>query len=213
MAKLAKELSGGVKRVMPVSNLHTRTGEKDSVDRCVSGPLHFERREEVDAEPVETEDRIVCDACPFCWDACLNSECSKCSVKREKPNVSGSPVAHSATTDRVVFCGNSAHKKYTPCQIRRHNHADSAWLLVGDTIYDATSYVSKHPGGVSSILRKSGGQADCARDMAFHSKQAIKIWKKNRVGKLTKCPGSQGDFNDPSRDSDNCGTSEQCVIS
>jgi cytochrome b involved in lipid metabolism len=63
---------------------------------------------------------------------------------------------------------------------------ESAWLVVGDTIYDATDYLSTHPGGKQSILKKSGG-VDCSVDMEFHSRKAIGMMKRKKVGKLVKC--------------------------
>jgi cytochrome b involved in lipid metabolism len=73
------------------------------------------------------------------------------------------------------------------CQVRRHNHAESCWLVAGDTIYDATNYVAIHPGGTDSILRKAGGATDCTRDMQFHSKASKQMWKKYKVGQLRPC--------------------------
>mmetsp|Transcript_39573 Transcript_39573/g.80735 ORF Transcript_39573/g.80735 Transcript_39573/m.80735 type:complete len:201 (-) Transcript_39573:404-1006(-) len=116
----------------------------------------------------------TCDACPFCRDSCNDPFCSTCKDKKEGPG--------------QIHPGN-LEETYTMCEIQRHNHAGSAWLLAGDIIYDATSYVACHPGGAQSILRKSGGSSDCSKDMSFHSKGAIKIWKKNRVGRLRPCPG------------------------
>jgi cytochrome b involved in lipid metabolism len=78
------------------------------------------------------------------------------------------------------------------CEIRRHNTEQSCWLVAGDTIYDATSYISQHPGGATSILKKSGGVADCSEDLMFHSKNGRKVWKKYVVGKVKKCPGPDG---------------------
>lgn len=73
-------------------------------------------------------------------------------------------------------------------ELRRHDHADSAWILVGDAIYDATSYVRSHPGGMAVILKKAGGKADCTEDLRFHSGHAQRTWKKHRVGTLIRDP-------------------------
>mmetsp|Transcript_14369 Transcript_14369/g.30737 ORF Transcript_14369/g.30737 Transcript_14369/m.30737 type:complete len:174 (-) Transcript_14369:215-736(-) len=87
------------------------------------------------------------------------------------------------------FCPTlDKEKTYTMCQIRKHNHANSAWILVGDTIYDATPYIRNHPGGMAAILRKSGGAVDCTEDLSFHSKRAQKEWKRFKVGTLRPCP-------------------------
>uniref|UniRef100_A0A7S4J744 Cytochrome b5 heme-binding domain-containing protein n=1 Tax=Odontella aurita TaxID=265563 RepID=A0A7S4J744_9STRA len=219
MAKLPNEVSGRVsKGVVPATNSSglADMDVRDSADRSGAGPLHCETHIS-GAGPQKIDSGHHCDACPFCWDVCSYEGCTKCSAKRGKLTapVLVSNTKCSSQLGRSIFCEKPENRKYTPCQLRRHNHADSAWLLVGERIYDATSYVSQHPGGKSSILRKSGGKADCEKDMTFHSKNAIKIWKRNEVGKLTKCPGFLGDFGDNSvnRESDICGASEQCVIS
>jgi cytochrome b involved in lipid metabolism len=75
------------------------------------------------------------------------------------------------------------------CQVRRHNHADSAWIVADGVIYDVTQYLSRHPGGADCILRKAGGVKDCATDLQFHSKHGRKAWEQYRVGTLRKCAG------------------------
>jgi cytochrome b involved in lipid metabolism len=125
--------------------------------------------------PVKTDsssqtdsDATVCDACPHCDDCCENSGCFSCNRKSVCM-----PCCPEAT--------------YTMCQVRRHNHEKSAWLVAGDRIYDATPFLKTHPGGSRSILRKAGGVADCSADMQFHSKSGVKMWKKAEVGKLVPC--------------------------
>lgn len=86
---------------------------------------------------------------------------------------------------------SSNTKTYIPitkCQLKQHNNAQSGiWLLCGTTVYDATNYIEHHPGGVKSILRKSGGVVDCTKDMGFHSPSAVKLWKKMQIGYLVPC--------------------------
>lgn len=142
-----------------------------------------------DCSPVGAE----CNACPCCIDRCTNENCSACATKSLKSSFPSRPF-FGAPDDEIY---------YTLCQLRRHNHKDSAWLLVGDTIYDATDYIAKHPGGMTSILKKSGGKVDCIVDFEFHSKKARKLWKQYKVGKLCPCPSQQSNF----------GTDEKCTIS
>ena len=135
----------------------------------------------------------ACDACPNCADRCGNVNCQTCANKSPK-----------TAPPSTMFLGRADDEKYyTSCQLRRHDHAASAWLLVGDTIYDSTEYMAKHPGGMTSILKKSGGKVDCSVDFEFHSKGARKTWRKYKVGKLCPCPSQQSHF----------GTGEQCTIS
>jgi cytochrome b involved in lipid metabolism len=124
----------------------------------------------------------VCDSCPHCGDQCCEIVCSSCSGDRTGP------------VCLQYRPGQPPLRYYTKCQVRRHNHEESAWLVAGDTIYDATSYLHRHPGGLESILRKSGGAADCTQDFEFHSKGASKILKNLVVGKLRRCPCEGGEI-------------------
>lgn len=81
---------------------------------------------------------------------------------------------------------------YTICQVRRHCTAESAWLVAGDAIFDATEYMAHHPGGVDAILRKAGGVVDCTEDLLFHSRSGRMMWQKYMVGKLVPCTSKQG---------------------
>ena len=86
--------------------------------------------------------------------------------------------------DRVTTTATTTNSYYTLTEVRTHNTIESAWILVGNTIYDVTTYISDHPGGASSILRKCGGSVDCTRDFNFHSKRARREWKRYKVGIL-----------------------------
>jgi cytochrome b involved in lipid metabolism len=64
----------------------------------------------------------------------------------------------------------------------------SAWIVAGQDIYDVTEYMNIHPGGSTSLLKKSGGLVDCTRDLNFHSKRGQKLWQQYHVGKVIPCP-------------------------
>mmetsp|Transcript_23855 Transcript_23855/g.57521 ORF Transcript_23855/g.57521 Transcript_23855/m.57521 type:complete len:177 (-) Transcript_23855:70-600(-) len=134
-----------------------------------------------------------CDACPYCRDTCENTEsCVSC----QKKNLQCRGPANNSWFMDALYCicsnphsqENRQSRTYTMCQLRRHNHANSAWILVGNTIYDATPYIRSHPGGMEAILRKSGGAVDCTEDLHFHSKRAQKEWRRFKIGTLCPCP-------------------------
>jgi len=136
-----------------------------------------------------------CDACLYCNDTCSNVDCIACHKKRNTaladspgPETSWLMGALSSICPKIDSPDNDHSRTYTMCQVRRHNRPDSAWILVGRDIYDATPYIRSHPGGMEAILRKSGGAADCAEDLRFHSKRAQREWRKFRVGTLCSCP-------------------------
>lgn len=88
-------------------------------------------------------------------------------------------------------CSNAGYSctttTYSFHEVSKHNTEESAWLLVGDDIFDVTEYLARHPGGKESILRKSGGIADCSEDFFFHSKRGRSLWKSCYIGKIRKC--------------------------
>ena len=142
----------------------------------------------------------TCDACPHCADVCADPFCRDCSAKKKAQHVV------SSTT-----CNNDDDiPTYTPCQVRRHNHEASAWLVCGTDIYDATPFIERHPGGMNSMLRRAGGAADCTEDMKMHSRGAVRMWKGSRIGTLCACPGKGGI---DARSNKNNDKKFECVIS
>jgi len=113
----------------------------------------------------------ACDACPLCQETCDDRECLSCS---------DAPYLVPSGFGRCV-------PSYTLCQVRRHCHAGSAWIVAGDTVYDITTYLQQHPGGTQCLLKKAGGASDCTVDLNFHSTRGRRVWKKYEIGKLRAC--------------------------
>ena len=129
--------------------------------------------------------RVECDACPHCDDVCTDPTCSSCDAAATCDS-----VRCKQEEGALCPCRKQRHgvRYFTPCQVRRHNHERSAWLVAGDTIYDATAFLQRHPGGMQSILRKAGGATDCTRDFEFHSRKTRGLLKTLAIGKLRRCP-------------------------
>jgi len=151
-----------------------------------------------------------CDACPHCRDTCASEECQDCTTKlagmmlEEDEHDQSRAVLESCPAFSSSSVSKNANREryYTRCQVKRHNTEESAWILVGDTIYDATPILRSHPGGADCILRKAGGVKDCTMDLQFHSKRGRESWKQYKVGKLVECgvaipPGSAGPGDKP----------------
>jgi cytochrome b involved in lipid metabolism len=159
-------------------------------NKALFGPLHESLRNR------SPSSESICDACIFCEDTCGNPDCPSCSKKPQRQPSSGE-----AKPFPFAVC-DASDRTFTRCQLRRHCTEESAWLLCGNTIYDATPFLEIHPGGKQSILRKAGGVCDCTMDMNMHSKGAIRRWKSKKVGKLRKCE----------REAVINATEDQCVI-
>jgi cytochrome b involved in lipid metabolism len=144
---------------------------------------------------LEDEETRPCNACPNCDDVCESPDCLSCVGKKRAltDGATSRPIGGGGSSP--VYTGPQHHawgqplntRYYTPCQVRRHVHADSCWLVAGDTIYDATPFLKTHPGGSTCILRSAGGRKDCTKDIGLHSKRAQQMWKSNIVGKVRPC--------------------------
>ena len=76
-------------------------------------------------------------------------------------------------------------KVYTWQQVAKHNTAEDLWIVVGDYVYDVTSYALEHPGGPIVLNGRAGRNASLAFEQASHSKNAIEnVMPEHRVGKI-----------------------------
>ena len=153
---------------------------------------------------------LPCGACSCCEDVCGEPTCQdcfhnenvnndnsqqkqdeRCCFERRGHRAARGPGPQQGHPSSCASSNNGRKSTYTMCEIRRHNTTESAWLVAGNDIYDVTEYMTVHPGGSSSLLKKSGGVVDCTRDLNFHSRKGQKLWQKYHVGKVVECPGTQ----------------------
>mmetsp|Transcript_18212 Transcript_18212/g.23998 ORF Transcript_18212/g.23998 Transcript_18212/m.23998 type:complete len:175 (-) Transcript_18212:280-804(-) len=118
----------------------------------------------------------ICDACKYCNDTCSLQDCESCKDKLHK---------RSSKRQRKFEC-------FSPCQIKRHRNLGSCWVVAQGQVYDITSILNRHPGGINCLLLKAGGE-DITDDLNFHSKQALKTLEKLKIGILRNCPIDQQD--------------------
>ncbi|CAM8942381.1 unnamed protein product [Rhodiola kirilowii] len=91
---------------------------------------------------------------------------------------------------------NTTSKTFPMSEVKRHNSAESAWIVVHGHIYDCTRFLHDHPGGADSILINAG--TDCTEEFeAIHSTKAKKLLEDYRIGELiTTGYGSDSSTND-----------------
>ncbi|KAJ8445136.1 hypothetical protein Cgig2_029508 [Carnegiea gigantea] len=88
---------------------------------------------------------------------------------------------------------NSQSKMIPMSEVRKHNSAASAWIVVNGHVYDATGFLKDHPGGPDSILINAG--TDCTEEFeAIHSDTAKKLLEDFRIGELITASASPGDL-------------------
>eukprot|EP00920_Eleutheroschizon_duboscqi_P013011 GHVT01030822.1.p1 GENE.GHVT01030822.1~~GHVT01030822.1.p1 ORF type:complete len:458 (+),score=42.39 GHVT01030822.1:114-1487(+) len=77
-----------------------------------------------------------------------------------------------------------SHGRYiSVAEVANHSTVDDAWLMYGPRVFDITSFVHSHPGGMepltSGIL---GSDATLAFDVVGHSDNAIRLMDKYAIG-------------------------------
>ncbi|MFA6909226.1 MAG: cytochrome b5-like heme/steroid binding domain-containing protein [Patescibacteria group bacterium] len=80
--------------------------------------------------------------------------------------------------------------------IAKHRTRADCWLLIQDSVYDATSYIDAHPGGADRILAYCGADATSAfltqGGEGRHSTSAVQDLLGLRIGSLNEVlPGTQ----------------------
>ncbi|CAH1428905.1 unnamed protein product [Lactuca virosa] len=92
---------------------------------------------------------------------------------------------------------NTTSLTFTMSEVKKHNSADSAWIVVHGHIYDCTSFLKDHPGGSDSILINAG--TDCTEEFdAIHSDKAKKLLEEYRIGEvITMGYSSDSDASSP----------------
>eukprot|EP01012_Entosiphon_sulcatum_P056356 TRINITY_DN7_c0_g1_i1.p1 TRINITY_DN7_c0_g1~~TRINITY_DN7_c0_g1_i1.p1 ORF type:complete len:129 (-),score=28.32 TRINITY_DN7_c0_g1_i1:38-424(-) len=72
----------------------------------------------------------------------------------------------------------------TAADVKKHNTEKDCWLIIHDLVYDVTSFLDDHPGGVDTLLDQAGGNATDEFEAVGHSNQAVELMKKYVKGRL-----------------------------
>lgn len=69
-------------------------------------------------------------------------------------------------------------------EVAKHNSASSCWMIIGNKVYDITSYLRIHPGGPGTILPYCGADGTAAFGGKPHSQYAQSLLVNYYVGNL-----------------------------
>lgn len=168
-AMLSTRVSTTDEEVNVISDDECDFAEKTSTSRTCLRSTHVAAHHD-DTDPTAA----VCDSCQLCNDVCNVPTCVACQSKSMHQRQSSS----------------HQQRVFTMCQIRRHDSIEnSVWIVADNTVYDVTSYIQHHPGGMECILKKAGGKHNCRRDLQFHSQRGQQLFNKYAIGKVVPCPG------------------------
>ncbi len=94
-------------------------------------------------------------------------------------------VSDSAMALPIASCRRGYSAIYTRCDVALHTTEGDCWLVAHGKVYDVTAFLSKHPGGMQSILRHAG--TECSEDYDFHCCSAQKLWNEFLIGRVVPC--------------------------
>ncbi len=97
------------------------------------------------------------------------------------------PVVLDESPTPSVSTSPAATASYTVAQVAMHKIATDCWTAVGDGVYNLTSFVNQHPGGVANITKICGIDGT-AQFTAQHGStpNAQKALATLKIGSLTK---------------------------
>ncbi|KAL9234656.1 hypothetical protein vseg_009504 [Gypsophila vaccaria] len=104
-------------------------------------------------------------------------------MARERHLELSDAVSHSLKRTVSTPFMNTSSKMFSMSEVKKHNSAESAWIVVHGHVYDATRFLKDHPGGSDSILINAG--TECTEEFeAIHSDKAKKMLEEYRIGEL-----------------------------
>ncbi len=84
----------------------------------------------------------------------LNTDSQKTATSETKNTTGANKPAPSATTKP-----STGPATYTRAQVASHDSKASCWSIVNGSVYDLTSWISRHPGGEEAIREMCGKDA------------------------------------------------------
>lgn len=93
--------------------------------------------------------------------------------------------------DTAIGQTNGRQKTYTQEDVAAHNSKTDCWIIIEGNVYNATSFVAKHPGG-AAILNGCGMDATMlfherpASGKGPHPDSAAEVLKTLYIGKLVQ---------------------------
>lgn len=95
----------------------------------------------------------------------------------------------SEVTNLTVNTTQNTKTQYTKDQIATHSTKNDCWLIIDGSVYDVSSYLNEHPGGVAQVTPFCGKDATQAfatmNGRGSHSSAADQIKQKYLVGTLS----------------------------
>ncbi len=100
------------------------------------------------------------------------------------PTVNSAPA--STSTPSAPAAGNTASVVLNAQEISKHNSTKDCWMIINNKVYNITSYIGAHPGGVSAIAPYCGRDGAQAFLGLPHSSYANSLLSAYFIGNLNQ---------------------------
>lgn len=95
------------------------------------------------------------------------------------------PQTQNTLPNQTIAISNNPSKTFTAEEVAKHNIKTDCYLIVSNQVYDVSSYISKHPGGVRRIVDVCG-QETSQIFASIHSNFAWNLLKEYYIGDIVK---------------------------
>ena len=87
-----------------------------------------------------------------------------------------------------LIAAEKVYKKIAVKEIIKHNSKESCWIVINKSVFDVTSYISKHPAPPVIMLKycgKDGTKGYATKGMSKpHSEKSHQLLKSYKIGQL-----------------------------
>ncbi|TKR81220.1 hypothetical protein L596_015130 [Steinernema carpocapsae] len=82
-------------------------------------------------------------------------------------------------------------KQMTTQEVAEHNTNKSAWIIIGNKVFDVTKFLDEHPGGCEVLLEQAGQDGTEAFEDVGHSTDARQMRDEYLVGEIVESERKQ----------------------
>jgi cytochrome b involved in lipid metabolism len=97
----------------------------------------------------------------------------------------------SFTRVRGFCCFASSDRAHHQSEVAKHNQVTDLWVIVGDSVYNLTSFLYEHPGGESAFLDHAGKDGTKAYRVVYNHeyKENADMLAKLKIGTVREAEG------------------------
>jgi len=72
--------------------------------------------------------------------------------------------------------------KFTLVEVQQHNSSEDCWTVIDGKVYDVTTYLNRHPGGIRLAIQCAGRESSALFQSSHLSKKPLAVLQKFHIG-------------------------------